>query len=329
MKAIIVSEKSIDAKNLKFEKTTTEIPKIKVSECLVQISASGINPSDVKALLGKMPNLTWPRIPGRDYSGIVVEGPSNLIGKEVWGTGGDLGMSRNGAHAEFNVIDTKGIREKPKNLSMFEAGSIGVSWTCAWLGIVRGAHVSAGETVVVFGANGKVGEAAIQIATAKGASVIGFERSRDSYLGHTNSPVDMINLEKKPDIHAAIMDRTDGKGADIIMNTVGSPYFDAACNSMAKQGRQIIISTIIEENSINLRTFYRGNYQMIGVSNMDHDNIISGEILEEIKSGFETGVYKPYTIKKDNIYTLEEAGEAYNIVLKGLSRDRIIINPRE
>ena len=327
MRAITISEKSIDADNLKFELTNVEIPKLNDGECLVKIHGSGVNPSDVKALLGKMPNLTWPRIPGRDYSGIVVEGPDNLIGKEVWGTGGDLGMSQNGAHAEFNVIDSAGIREKPKNLSMFEAGSIGVSWTCAWLGIMQGAKVSAGETVVVFGANGKVGEATIQIATAEGASVIGFERSRDDYLGHTNSPVDIVNLEKEPDINRAIMDRTDGKGADVIMNTVGSPYFDAACNSMAKQGRQIIISTIIEENSINLRTFYRGNYQIIGVSNMDHDNIVSGGLLNDMKSGFEAGVYQPYPISNKNTFKLEDAGEAYNIVLKNLSRDRIIIDP--
>jgi len=327
MKAITVSEKSTDADNIKFKLTHVETPKINDDECLVKIYASGVNQSDVKALLGKMPNLTWPRVPGRDYSGVVVEGPRNLIGKEVWGTGGDLGMSRNGAHAEFNVIASAGIREKPKNLSMFEAGSIGVSWTCAWLGMMQGANVSAGETVVVFGANGKVGEAAIQIATAKGASVIGFERSRNDYLGHTNSPVDIVNLEKEPDIHKAIMDRTDGKGADIIMNTVGSPYFDAACNSIAKQGRQIIISTIVEENLINLRTFYRGNYQMIGVSNMDHDNIVSGGLMDDMKSGFESGIYKPYPINSLNIYALEEADEAYNIVLKGLSRDRIIIDP--
>jgi NADPH:quinone reductase-like Zn-dependent oxidoreductase len=327
MRPITVSEISTDADTLKVELNSSDMPKIKNNECLVQISASGINPSDVKALLGKMPNLTWPRVPGRDYSGVVVDGPSNLIGKEVWGTGGDLGMGRNGGHAEFNAIDIAGIREKPKNLSMFEAGSIGVSWTCAWLGIMQGANVSAGETVIVFGANGKVGEAAIQIATAKGAKVVGFERNRDEYLGHTNSPVDIVNLEKEPDIHTAIMDRTDGKGADVIMNTVGSPYFDAACNSMAKQGRQIIISTIIEENSINLRTFYRGNYQMIGVSNMDHDNIVAGKLLEDMKSGFETGVYQPYPINNKNIFKLEDAGEAYNIVLRSLSRDRIIIDP--
>jgi len=327
MKAITVYEKSPDSDNLNFEIKNIEIPKIRDGECLVKILASGINPSDVKALLGKMPNLVWPRIPGRDYAGVVVEGPSNLIGGEVWGTGGDLGMGRNGAHAEFNIVDTQGIRKKPNNLSMFEAGSIGVSWTCAWLGIVQGANVSAGETVVVFGANGKVGEATIQIATAKGASVMGIERNRDEYLGHTNGPVDIINLEKEPDVKTAIMDRTNSTGADIIMNTVGSPYFDVACNSMAKQGRQIIISTIIEENPINLRTFYRGNHQLIGVSNMDHNHIISGELLEDMKSGFETGLYKPYPIYNENIYKLEDAEKAYKTVLTALSRERIIIDP--
>jgi len=328
MKAIRVREKSADADNLKLELIDTTIPKPKDDECLVEIFSSGINPSDVKALLGKMPNLIWPRTPGRDYSGIVVEGPTNLIGKEVWGTGGDLGMSINGAHAEFNTIKTDGIREKPKNLTLFEAGSIGVSWTCAWLGMVIGACTSKGETAVILGANGKVGEASIQIASAAGAKVIGIERNRDKYLGHAVGPVEIVNLKKESDVQKAIMDRTDGKGADVIMNTVGSPYFDAACNSMAKKGRQIIVTTIVEENLINLRTFYRGNYQMIGISNMDHNCIQSGELLEDMKSGFESGAYKPYQIRDENIYGIEDAVEAYKIVLKGLSRERIIINPK-
>jgi NADPH2:quinone reductase len=327
MKAIRVSEKSISFDDLKLQLTDLKTPKVKNGECLIQIHASGVNPSDVKALLGKMPNLTWPRTPGRDYAGIVIDGPSHLIGKEVWGTGGDLGMGRDGAHASFNIVDTEGVREKPKNLTMAEAGSVGVSWTCAWLSMITGAHVTSGETVAVLGANGKVGEAAIQIATAAGARVIAIERSRDNYLGHATGPVDVVNLEKEPDIQKVIMDRTDGKGADIIMNTVGSPYFNAACNSMTKLGRQIILTTIVDENMINLRTFYRGNYQLIGVSNMDHDNIISGKLMEDMKSGFESGVYKPYPILDENTYTLSNAEEAYKVVLKGLSRDRIVINP--
>ena len=91
-----------------------------------------------------MPNLVWPRTPGRDYAGIVVEGPGGLVGTEVWGTGGDLGMRRNGNHAEYAIVDAAGIAEKPGNLSMHEAGSLGVSWTCAYMGMVDGARVAEG-----------------------------------------------------------------------------------------------------------------------------------------------------------------------------------------
>lgn len=328
MRAIRVHEKSASSDDLKFELAEINTPKITDGQCLIQVHASGVNPSDAKALLGKMPSLVWPRTPGRDYAGTVVEGPSEHIGKEVWGTGGDLGMKRDGNHAEFAIIDTAGVREKPANLSMEEAGSLGVSWTCAWLGMVKGSKVQAGETVAVLGANGKVGEASIQLATAAGAKVIAVERSRDSYNGHAAGPVDLVNLESEPDLRQAIMDRTDGLGADIIMNTVGSPYYEAASNSLAKEGRQIIVTTIVEENTINLRTFYRGNHMLVGVSNMDHDNIISGDILEDVKAGFESGAYKPYPINNAVVFSLDNAGDAYRHVLKDLSRDRVVIKPQ-
>ncbi len=328
MRAIRVAEKSADSDNLLVDLADRDIPKIRDGECLIEVHGSGVNPSDVKALLGKMPNLVWPRTPGRDYAGVVVEGPSEHIGKEVWGTGGDLGMRRDGGHAEFNVVDAAGISEKPKNLTMLEAGSVGVSWTCAWLGMIAGADVQKGETAVILGANGKVGEASIQLASAAGAQVIAIERARDDYAGHASAPVEVVNLEKEADLRQAIMDRTDGKGADVIMNTVGSPYFDAACNSLAKKGRQIIITTIVEDNLINLRTFYRGNYRMLGVSNMDHDNILSGEMMDWMRPGFEAGVYQAFPIKDGAVYRLDNAVDGYTRVLKDLTRDRIVIDPK-
>jgi len=63
-------------------------------EVLVQIKAAGLNPSDVKNVLGRFPYTTLPRIPGRDFAGVVVEGPQALVGQEVWGTGRDLGFFR-------------------------------------------------------------------------------------------------------------------------------------------------------------------------------------------------------------------------------------------
>jgi len=328
MRAIRVTDQSESAEFLKFELVEIDPPIPSEKECLIEVCASGVNPSDVKALLGKMPYLTWPRTPGRDYAGVVIEGPSEYIGKEVWGTGGDLGMRRDGNHAQFALIDVAGVREKPKNISMLEAGSIGVSWTCAWLGMVKGSRVQEGETIVVFGANGKVGEASVQIGSGVGGRIISVERNRDDYNGHASGPVEVINLSKEADIQSAIMDRTNGRGADIIMNTTGSPYFEIGNQCLAKGGRQIIISTFIEKNEINLRTFYRGNHTLVGVSNMDHDHIVSGGILENLREGFENGTYKPYPIRSDKIFGLDEVREAYNLVLQDVTRDRVVINPQ-
>ena len=328
MRAIRVHEKSETVDNLKLEMAAIDTPVPHVDECLIEVHASGVNPSDVKALLGRMPHLVWPRTPGRDYAGIVVEGPGNLIGKEVWGTGGDLGMKRDGNHAQFAIVDAEGVYEKPKNISMLEAGSIGVPWTCAWLGMVKGARVQAGETVSVLGANGKVGEASVQLATGAGAKVIAVERNRDNYYGHSSGPVDVINLSKEPNLKQAILDRTNGRGVDIVMNSVGSPYFKVGNECLAKEGRQIIISTIIEENVINLRSFYRGNHILVGVSNLDHDNIISGAILGEVREGFENGIYKPYPIKGDKVLGLETVYDGYKLVLDDITRDRVVINPQ-
>ena len=328
MKAVRAPEASPNPDDLRVECVDTDPPKIGDGECLIEVHASGVNPSDAKALLGRFPRVVWPRTPGRDYAGIVAEGPSDLIGKEVWGTGGDLGISRNGNHAEFNVVDAASIREKPTNLSMIEAGGIGVSFTCAYLGIVEGARVQTGETVAVLGANGKVGEASIQLATAAGARVIAVERKRDKYLGHATGPVDVVDLRKEPDLRQAILDRTDGRGADVIMNSIGSPYFEVACNSLAKRGRQIIVSTIIEDMIINLRTFYRGNHIMVGVSNADWNNTESAELMEAMRPGFESGDLKAFPINPDAVYGLEDAVNGYKIMINEVSQDRIMIDPR-
>lgn len=328
MKAIIAREKSASADDLQVGVEDVETPSPSTDECLIEVHASGVNPSDAKALLGKMPNLVWPRVPGRDYAGIVVEGPSDLVGTEVWGTGGELGMQRNGNHAEFALVDAAGVRAKPNNLSMEEAGSLGVSWTCAYMGMVEGAAVEAGQTVAVLGSNGAVGQAAVQLATGAGATVIAVERSRDEYVGHASSPIDVVNLSKENDLQKSIMDRTDGRGADIIVNSIGSPYFETAQTCLAKRGAQIIISTIVEEVPINLRHFYRGNHRLIGVSNIDYDNVRSADIMEDIRPGFEDGTYKPYAVKPDCVFGLADATEGYKIVLEDVRRDRIVIDPK-
>jgi NADPH:quinone reductase-like Zn-dependent oxidoreductase len=71
---------------------------------VVEIRSTAVNPSDVRAVLGAMPHAVWPRTPGRDYAGVVVEGPRQLLGREVWGSGGELGIRRDGTHSRHLVL---------------------------------------------------------------------------------------------------------------------------------------------------------------------------------------------------------------------------------
>src|SRR5579863_2560724 len=82
-----------------------EVPEAAVGpdEVRVRIGAASINPSDVRNVEGKMEGTTLPRVPGRDFAGTVVDGPHELLGTAIWGTGGDIGFTRDGSHAESIV----------------------------------------------------------------------------------------------------------------------------------------------------------------------------------------------------------------------------------
>src|SRR5277367_6134281 len=102
---------------------------------LVRVMAASINPSDVKNVAGTMKQTTLPRIPGRDYAGVVEAGPAEWIGAEVWGTGGDVGFTRDGTHAELIAVPIASLRRKPNTLSFDEAASVGVNYMAAWCAI--------------------------------------------------------------------------------------------------------------------------------------------------------------------------------------------------
>src|SRR2546421_8788026 len=133
-------------------------------ELLIEVKAAAVNPSDVKAATGLMPYAVFPRTPGRDYAGVVIDGPSEWIGREVFGSSGDLGIRRDGTHATHLVVEAAALVEKPGNISMDEAAGIGVPFVTAIEGFRRAGGASAPDTVLVMGLNGKGGQPATQPA---------------------------------------------------------------------------------------------------------------------------------------------------------------------
>jgi len=293
---------------------------------VVEVHAAGVNPSDVKAAMGLMSYAVFPRTPGRDFAGVVVDGPAEWLGREVFGTSGDLGIRRDGTHASHLVVEATALVAKPTNMSMDEAAGIGVPFVTALEGFRRAGMPKPGETVLIMGVNGKVGQAAAQLATWRGARVIGVVRTEGGYRGHASSAVDVINAATG-DVAARVRDLTGGRGADIVFNTVGDPYFEAAHRSLASGGRQILIAAIDRIVSFNIFEFYRGRHTYVGIDTLAFSSTESAAILREALEGFANGKLRPFPIVPTAIYPLRRAHDAYCATL-GASRDRIILKPK-
>lgn len=324
-KALWVTEKSPDLDNLLIDVIEPAIPQHGPGQVLVEIRAAGVNPSDVKASLGHMPHAVWPRVPGRDFAGVVVDGPAHLIGKEIWGGGGELGITQNGSHAKYMALPQAAVREKPVNFTMEEAGSIGVPFITAFEGLREAGGVQPWDNVLVCGANGKVGQAAIQLATMAGATVFGVEYKPMEFLGHSAQPIEMFDSSSQ-DVADLVREKTGGRGADIVFNTVGSPYFEMANKALAKQGRQVFISTFDRAVDFDIFTFFRGRHKFIGIDTLALDSVYGAKIFDVLKSKFEAGVLKPFPINPETVYGFDDAAKAYASVLRA-TPERVILKP--
>ena len=105
------------------------------NEVLIEVKAAAVNPSDVKAATGLMPYAVFPRTPGRDYAGVVIDGPAGWIRREVFGSSGDLGIRRDGTHATHLAVEADAVVEKPQSISWDEAAGIGVPFVTAMEGL--------------------------------------------------------------------------------------------------------------------------------------------------------------------------------------------------
>ena len=288
------------------------------STAIVQVIAASINPSDVKNVEGRMKQTTLPRIPGRDYSGVVVDGPAEWIGQEVWGTGGDVGFTRDGSHAEFLSVPRASLVHKPENLSHEQAASLGVTSVTAWCAVKEYANLQPGETIAIIGSRGGVGRAATEFAKHLGGRVIGINRLGGVLEKQRSGVEDLILDSLDPELPNLLRTLNDNQGADVVFNTAGSQMFETGLRLLARRGRQLEISVAERRVSFDLADFYHNESQLLGVDSLKRDLVASASILRELSKGFLTGDFQPHADGRS--FPLEQAREAYEYVLQGRGR---------
>lgn len=319
---------------LRFEKTGSldeliirevPIPALAAGEVLVQVKAAAINPSDVKNVQGKMHETTVPRIPGRDFAGVVVGGSDGLSGQSVFGSGGNLGFGRDGSHAEFVAVPASAVLPMPKNLSFEQAAGIGVAYVTAWEALVNAARIQSGETALILGTTGAVGSAAARIADRLGARVIGTARKASDIPAAGLLPVnEWIDLETT-DLAIGVRAVTNGRGAEVVFDVVGGAMFEKCLAAVAWRGRHVAISSSPEPRvSFNLVDFYHNESRLLGVDSLKLSFEETADVLRQLTPGIESGTFPPPRVET---FSLEEGPRLYRDIAESKIKTKPILIP--
>ncbi|MFP7327135.1 quinone oxidoreductase family protein [Serratia marcescens] len=276
-------------------------------EVLIKVAASAINPSDVKNVSGFF-NTSLPRVPGRDFSGKVIQG-KGYEGREVWGSGAGFGLSIDGAHAEYIVMPSNAISLKPERLAMEHAAAIGVPYLAAWHGLLKSGALSQGQTILITGAAGAVGKAAIQIARWNGAQAIGAVRE----LPSDADDIPYISTLDEGWQHQVLSD-TQGKGVDLVLDTVGGNVFNSCLETLRVGGRYVVLASRPAEVTLNMVDLYHNLQHIIGLDTMKLSNLEIKKSLDNLSVGFNEGHLTPPVI---NAWQFELAPLAYEAVNQG------------
>src|SRR5919107_3926858 len=292
-------------------------------EVLIEVHAATVNRSDVLNARGSFPFTTLPRIPGRDFAGIVLDGPRELVGQEVWGTGGgELGFVRDGSHATYLAVSRNAVAPKSGSLSQEEAGASGLAYVTAGSALLELGGVSAGETILVTGAAGGVGSAAVMIARWEGARVIGAIKDESERAMVEPAGGEVIVDTSREEVTDAVLAATDGGGANLVLDAVGGPLFEQALNSLGEKGRMVVITTTPNKQdvSFNLLDFYRKGLGLFGLMTSFLDAAGSAAVLRDLGPGFDEGALRAPAIAER--YPLEQAGTGVPRVEGGVGGGR-------
>ena len=237
MKALVCSSLTDDFAGIRVE--DVDLPEAGYGEVRIRTRAASLNFPDILLCQGKYQlKLEPPFTPGMDIAGeidAVGEGVEDfVVGEAV------VGGMRFGGFAEYAVVSTEGLQKKPIHLSFAEGAAYQVAYLTAYVALVRRGNLQAGETLLVHGASGGVGMAAIDIGKLLGATVIatgGSDAKLQRVLAYGADHV--INTEYGFREQVKVL--TGGRGADVIYDPVGGDIFDESTRCISFDGRLLII----------------------------------------------------------------------------------------
>jgi NADPH2:quinone reductase len=318
MKAIIVREFGA-AEVMKLEDIAAHEPNEK--QVMVRIKAAGVNPVDTYIRSGtyaQKPDL--PYTPGKDGAGIV-EKTGAAVTKFKPGDRVLTADAGSGTYAEFAVFDENHLIKLPENVSFEEGAGVFVPFATAYRALFQKAHGKAGETVLVHGASGGVGVAAIQWAKNAGLRVIGTASSDEGKKLVKEQGADFVVDHSAENYLSEILEITDGKGVEIILEMLANVNLQKDFEVLARFGR---ISIIGNRGSLefNPRAIMGKDASVFGLSLFNAPDAEMNEIHNAIYDGLSKAFLKPIVGKT---FPLENAVQAHRAVVEEKAFGKIVL----
>jgi NADPH2:quinone reductase len=293
-------------------------------QVLVGVNAVGVNPVETYIRAGayaRKPNL--PYTPGSDVAGVV-----EAVGPDVTSVKkGDRvythGTAGRGGYAEATICEESQVHPLPDRLSFQQGAGVGTPYGTAWRALVLRAQARAGETVLVHGASGGVGIAAVQIARASGLRVIGTAGTDNGMkLVHDQGAHDVRN-HRSQDYLKAIMPLTGGRGVDLVIEMLANVNLDRDLDLLALGGRVMIVGSRgrieIDPRKVMSRDASILGMTMFNATPDEHRMIHAG-----LGAGLENGSLAPVVGRE---MPLADAAQAHVAVMEPGAFGKIVLIP--
>ena len=294
-------------------------------QALVRMQAIGVNPVETYIRAGiysYKPAL--PYTPGNDGAGVVEQIGDSVTefkpGDRVYTAG-----SSSGTYAEFALCKTEQVHPLPVNVSFAQGAAMGTPYATAYRGLFQRAGAKPGETVLVHGASGGVGTAAVQLARARGLRVFGTAGSDEGRKLAREQGAHEVFDHRAPDQFEQIMKATGGRGVDVIVELLANVNLGKDLTILAKGGRVAVIGS-------------RGRVEIDPRDAMQRDADLRGMVMPNtppaelasihaaLVAGLENGTLRPVIGKE---FRLAEAAQAHRAVMEPGAFGKIVFVPEK
>ncbi len=302
----------------------TDLPDLEpgAGQILVQIQAIGINPVETYIRAGTYANKPLlPYTPGSDGAGIILDAGNSSVWKK--GERVFLSGSVSGTYADRALCTENQIHLLPDDASFAEGAAMGIPYATAYRGLFQRGGARAGETVLIHGASGGVGTAAVQLARAAGLRVFGTAGSDEGLAMLRELGTDAAFNHKDPVYRQAILDATDELGVDCILEMLANINLGEDLRMLAPKGRVVVIGN-------------RGTVEINPRDAMMRDADIRGMILGNASPAERSEIYqalgealaarkiRPVIAQE---FPLASAADAHRAVMASNSRGKIVLVP--